>query len=470
VKDFTIDSDYDLTIKGGTVVTASGAFQGDLGVRGRRIAAWGIDLRGRQELDAGEMLVLPGAVDPHVHLNMPAGPTRSSDDWASGTLAAACGGTTTLVDFVEPEPGQTLTDALGARQAEATGRTHIDYGLHMTLASADPATLAAVPHIMAAGCPTFKAYTTYEGFALQDSEMLAAMQAVAAAGGMLMVHCENDAMIKSAEAQLIAENRLDPSAHPVSRPARAEADAIQHVIHLAATAACPVYIVHISTLEGALALRKARHAGLAVKGETCPQYLLLDDSLYAKPGFEAAKFVCSPPLRTSQDNMALWTRLADGTIDVAATDHCPFNFAGQKELGKQDFRRIPNGLPGVELRLSLMYTFGVRAGQINMEDWVRICCTAPAMAFGLYPRKGSLAPGADADIIIFDPERKVKISQPALHEQVDYTPYEGLALNGTPRTVLQRGKILFDDGKFLGAPGAGNFLPGSFPTGSRPGP
>lgn len=469
MKDFTIKSELDLVISGGTLVTASGAFRGDLGVRDGRIVAWGHALRARQELDAQGMLVLPGAVDPHVHLNMPAGATRSSDDWASGTLAAACGGTTTVVDFVEPEAGQSLIDALRARQAEADGRTHTDYGLHMTLPSADPATLASVPHIVDAGCPTFKAYTTYEGFALHDSEMLAAMRAVAAAGGVLMVHCENDAMIKSAQAQLITEGRVDPSAHPVSRPARAEADAIQHVIHLAAGAACPLYIVHISTLEGALAVKKARRAGLAVMGETCPQYLLLQDGLYSAPGFEGAKYVCSPPLRTPSDNSALWTRLADGTIGVVATDHCPFNFKGQKDLGAQDFRRIPNGLPGVELRLSLMYTFGVRAGHITKEAWVRSCSTAPAKAFGLSPRKGSLAPGADADIVIFDPERKFKVSQAALHEEVDYTPYEGLVLTGCPRTVLQRGQILFDGGEFLGAPGAGDFLPGSLPIASQSG-
>ncbi len=461
--------EFDLAIKGGTLVTASGVFETDIGINGGSIAAWGDRLKGRRELDAGGMLVLPGGVDPHVHLAMPAGPTRSSDDWASGTLAAACGGTTTLVDFVEPEPGQSLVDALQARRAEADGQVHIDYGLHMTLRWADEATLASVPDIVAAGCPTFKAYTTYEGFRLNDADMLAAMQAVAAAGGTLMVHCENDAMIHLAQARLIAQGRTGPSAHPLSRPPEAEADAVQHVIHLATQAACPVYIVHISTSEGALAVQAAKDHGLDVMGETCPQYLLLDEGLFSAPGFDAAKYVCSPPLRAPEHASALWRYLAQGTIDVVATDHCPFNFDGQKNLGSADFRQIPNGLPGVELRLALMHTFGVRTGRISLANWVHLCSTAPARTFGLYPRKGSLAPRADADIVIFDPMRTFGVTHGDLHEQVDYTPYEGLTLTGSPRTVLQRGKILFDEGHFVGQPGAGAFLAGDSPTASRSG-
>ncbi len=464
MKDFTISRKFDLTVTGGTLVTASGVFRADLGLIDGRIAAWGERLEGRQTLDAHGMLVLPGAVDPHVHLAMPAGKTQSSDDWASGTLAAACGGTTTVVDFVEPEPGQTLADALQARRAEADGKAYLDYGLHMTLRQTDPATLASVPDMVAAGCPTFKAYTTYEGFRLNDNQMLAAMHAVAAAGGLLMVHCENDAMIKAAQARLAAEGHSDPSAHPASRPARAEADAVQHIIQLGAESDCPVYIVHISTREGVLAVRDARQQGGSVTGETCPQYLLLDDSLYAAPGFEGAKVVCSPPLRTPGDISEVWDGLADGSIDVVATDHCPFNFDGQKDLGALDFRQIPNGLPGIELRLSLMHTFGVRTGRISLADWVRLCATGPARAFGLDPRKGNLSPGADADIVVFDPKRKFEVTQSALHENVDYTPYEGRILTGMPRTVLKQGEILCHEGQFVGGAATGTFLAGRSPS------
>lgn len=461
MKDFTINQALDLTIRGGTLVTAAGVFQADLGVTGGRIAAWGERLRGHRELDASGMLVLPGAVDPHVHLAMPAGPTQSSDDWASGTLAAACGGTTTVVDFVEPEPGQSLAEALEERRAQADGHAHVDYGLHMTLRAADASTLASVPEMVAAGCPTFKAYTTYDGFRLSDPEMLAAMRAVASAGGMLMVHCEDDAMIKDAQARLIARGRTDPSAHPASRPSIAEADAIEHIIQLGADTGCPIYVVHISTQEGAASVRAARHSGWKVIGETCPQYLLLDDSRYAAPGFEGAKFTCSPPLREPVDSHELWRGLVDRSISVVATDHCPFNFSGQKDLGAEDFRQIPNGLPGIELRLSLIHSFGVRTGIISLPEWVRMCSTAPAMAFGLHPRKGSLVPGADADVVIFDPDHGFKATHSALHENVDYTPYEGLVLTGFPRTVLKHGEIVWDDGRFLGRMGAGVFLAGA---------
>jgi dihydropyrimidinase len=464
VTDFTIASEFDLVIRGGTLVTASGVFQADLGVRAGRIAAWGTGFDGRRVLDADGLLVLPGAVDPHVHLAMPAGATRSSDDWASGTLAAAFGGTTTVLDFIEPEPGDSLAAAKQARLEEASQGACIDFGLHMTLSRADPETLADVPAMVGAGCPSFKAYTTYEGFRLDDAEMLRVMQAVSDAGGLLMVHCENDAIIQSAREELIHAGQSGPSAHPRSRPALAESDAVEHVIRLADAAACPLYVVHISTREGALAVRAAKQRGQPVTGETCPQYILLDEGAYASPGFEAAKFVCSPPLRAEEHLAALWKSVTDGTIDTLGTDHCPFNFDGQKDLGATDFRLIPNGLPGIELRLSLAYTNGVQGGRIGLSDWVRLCSTAPAQVFGLYPRKGSLAPGADADIVLFDPSRKMDITHSNLHERVDYTPYEGMALSGFPRTVLRRGDVIVDQGRFTGASGSGVFLPGSLST------
>lgn len=457
---FTNLGTFDLVIRGGTLVTAADAYPGDLGITDGKIAALGLGLRGRRELDAAGMLVIPGGVDPHVHLAMPAGGIRTSDDWESGTRAAACGGTTTVIDFVEPEAGQSLADALAQRRAKAEASAGVDFGLHMTLRWADDATLDAVSGMVAAGCPSFKAYTTYDGFRLEDPDLLRAMTAVGRSGGMLMVHCENDAMIRSAREELAAAGRLGPASHPRSRRPASEAEAVSRVLRLADAAACPVYIVHLSTREGAQLLRAAKELGQTAWGETCPQYLLLDDSSYARPEFEGAKFVCSPPLRPPEHGAALWAGLSDGTLDTVGTDHCAFNFVGQKDLGRQDFRLIPNGLPGIELRLALIYTFAVRQRGFSLSDWVRLCCTEPARLFGLHPRKGSLVPGADADVVIFDPQAPWEVHQAALHEQVDYTPYEGLSLQGRPRQVLRRGEVIADDGVFVGAGRGGEFLPG----------
>ena len=458
---------FDLIIRGGQLVTESEIVPTDLGILRGKVAAWGQDLRGSRVLDAHGMLVVPGAVDPHVHLAMPAGRTRSSDDWATGTLAAAWGGTTTVIDFVEPELGQSLADALQSRREEAEEKAVLDFGLHMTLRWADPQTLADVPRMVAAGCPSFKAYTTYDGFLLDERGMLRAMRAVAAVDGVLMVHCEDNSMIETAQAHLVADGQMGPSAHPASRPPEAEGAAIRQVIELAAQTGCQLYVVHISTREGVEAVQAAKARGLPVTGETCPQYLLLSDAKYELPGFEPAKYVCSPPLRGAGHADALWTGLSRGFLEVVGTDHCPFNFKGQKDLGAEDFRLIPNGLPGIELRMALMYTFGVRTGRLGLLEWVRLCATAPAIRFGLHPRKGSLSPGADADVVIFDPERRMVVSSNTLHEAVDYTPYEGFELVGYPKTVLVAGDILIDDGRLHERRGPGRFLPGRLEPGVR---
>ncbi len=451
-------SNFDLVIRGGTLVTAADTIQADLGICDGVIAALGQDLIGLETLDASGKLVLPGAVDPHVHLEMPAGPTTSSDDWESGTVAAACGGTTTVVDFVEPEPGESLMRAFEARRAQAEGRAAIDFGLHMTLSRADADTLAQIPDVAAAGLTSFKTYTTYEGLRLSDEEFLRAMQAVKQAGGLLMVHAENHAMIEHLKREFIAAGQVAPRYHPRSRPAAAEGEAIERVLALAEIAHVPVYVVHVSTARGADAIRRARARGQMVFGETCPQYLLLTEAEYERPGFEGAKFVCSPPLRTAQDNTALWGALARGILSTVGTDHCPFNLRGQKELGLGKFTDIPGGLPGIEARLALMYTCGVRAGRLTLNRWVEVCCAAPARLFGLYPRKGTLMPGADADVVIFDPDKHVTLSQSLLHEKVDYTPYEGLELRGYPVVTLSRGIVLVQDGRWVGPEGHGQYL------------
>ena len=478
--------DYDTVIRDGALITPEGAIQADLGIAGEFIAAIGQGLEGARTLDAAGKLVIPGAIDPHVHLEMPAGPVRSSDDWVTGTIAAACGGTTTVIDFVEteipgrgPEPSRSafqLREALAARRAQADGRAVVDYGLNMTLLDAEPATGAEIPGIISAGCPSFKTYMTYS-FKLTDEVLVAAMAAVGKAGGMVMVHAENDAGIAYMRQQLVAAGHTEPRYHPVSRPAGMEVEAIERALALAEVAGCPIYIVHISTARGAAAVAAARGRGQAAYGETCPQYLLLTEEEYWRPGFEGAKFVCSPPLRTAGDNVALWEYLDADDLQTVGTDHCPFFFeaknspeTGGKDLGcaggaYPPFTRIPGGMPGIESRLSLLYSFGVREGRLSLERWVDACSSDPARIFGLYPRKGALAIGSDADIVIFDPERAVTISRQdggddaiRLHEHCDYTPYEGFRVHGWPELTMLRGRVIAEGGRFIGGAGGGQFL------------
>lgn len=449
---------YDLAILNGTLVTADDAIKADLAISSGKFAAIGDGFEAASTIDASEKLVLPGAIDPHVHLEMPIGSTQSSDDWRSGTIAAACGGTTTVIDFVEPEDDQTLAEALTSRRELAAGCSAIDYGLHMTITNAQAATLAQIPGIVAAGCPSFKTYTIYEGFRLNDDELLSVLETVRLAGGWVLVHAENSAIIAMGQKQLLADGKTGPENHPISRPAIAEVEAIQRTLALAETADASIYIVHISTAGGIEALCTARRRGVSASGETCTQYLMLTDERYDAEGFEAAKYVCSPPLRGEDDRQRLWKALSDHELDIVATDHCPFFFEGQKDLGRDDFTHIPGGMPGIESRLALLYTFGVRTGKISLSRWVETCSTAAAKIFGLYPRKGSLEIGADADLVIFDPSLEVTLSSKILHESVDYTPYEGQQLTGYPLTTIARGEVLYTDGEFVGPLGRGRFL------------
>jgi dihydropyrimidinase len=455
---------FDLVVRNGLLVTAGDTFQADIGISAGVITALGQNLSGDELLDASGKLVLPGAVDPHVHLEMPAGPVTSSDNWETGTIAAACGGVTTVLDFIETETDQTLVQAYETRRAQAESQAVIDFGLHMTLSHADRETLAQIPGVVAAGMPSFKTYTTYEGLRLSDEGLLAAMLAVKAAGGMVMVHAENHAIIEHKKQELISAGQLSPHYHPLSRPASAEAEAIQRVLAFAETSGALIYIVHVSTARGAQEIAGARKRGQAVIGETCPQYLVLTDAEYDRPGFEGAKFVCSPPLRKAADNTALWNALGQGDLQTVGTDHCPFMYRGQKDLGSDQFTKIPNGIPGIETRLALLYSFGVSAGRISLNQWVQLCCTTPARVFGLYPQKGTLAIGSDADLVIFDPNKKATLSHAMLHEHVDYTPYEGMEVRGYPVITISHGKILVRDGNFVGPKGQGRFLIGKSPA------
>ena len=450
---------FDLVISNGTLVTAESTMQADLGIDGERIAALGRGLAGKKTIDASGMLVLPGAVDEHVHLQMPVGEFSSSDDFYTGTVAAACGGTTTIIDFADPKPDQTLVEGLAQRQAEAAGKVVIDYGLHMTLRRASDEVLAQVPNSISAGSASFKLYMAYEGLRLADGGLLLALDALQKHGGRVLVHAENHHAIMYLTARALAEGRTGPQNHPLTRPDIMEAEAIHRLLSLAEVTGTPVVLAHLSCALGLEAVRTARGRGQIVWVETCPQYLLLDQKEYLRPGFEGAKFVMAPPPRTETDRAALWAGLAAGEVNTIATDHCPFFYSTQKVRGKDDFSRIPGGAPGIETRLALTYSHGVRTGRLSPERWVQVCCTEPAQRFGLAPRKGTLAVGADADIVLFDPERTVVLSHESLHQNVDYTPYEGWQVQGYPVTVLSRGEVIVRDGQPVGAAGRGQFLP-----------
>jgi dihydropyrimidinase len=458
---------FDLVIKNGTIVNAGECFRADIGIRGERIAAIGERLSGLRQLDAQGMLVTPGAVDVHVHLHLPAGGGLvSSDDFFTGTRAAAFGGTTSLIDFVEAEAGQPLLEALAARRAEADDQVVIDYGLHMTLAAADIAKLGQVPAVVEAGCSTFKLYLAYPGFQLDDGAFLRALETIRDAGALPIVHAENGRVIQTLAERYRARGETAPIWRARSRPSVMEGEAAGRAIDLAALAGVPLYIVHASCREVVERVAGARARGLPVFGETCPQYLLLNDSLYARPGPEGMLPVCSPPLRSEPDQRRLWEGLARGDLQVVATDHCPFMRA-DKARGAGDFAHIPGGLPAVEARFPLLYTFGVRRRRISLNRWVEICCTAPARLFGL-AGKGTIAVGYDADVVIFDPNRRVTLSTETLHERVDWTPFEGMELAGWPAVVLSRGEVIVapceDDAArldFRAAPGRGRFIPRS---------
>jgi dihydropyrimidinase len=449
---------FDLVITNGTIVTAEATARADLGIAAGRIAAIGTGLHGSETIDATGKLVLPGAIDEHVHLEMPVGEFASSDDFYTGTVAAACGGTTAIVDFAEPKPGQPLVEGLHDRRAKAEAKVVIDYGLHMTLSRTDDATLDQIPSSIEAGAASFKLYMTYQGLRLDDGGLLRALAALREYGGRALVHAENHHAIAYLTAKALAEGRTRPENHPLTHPDLMEAEAIHRLLSLARVAGAPLVLAHLSCALGLEEVRRARERGQTVWVETCPQYLLLDEKEYRRPGFEGAKFVMAPPPRTAADREALWGGLSAGEIDTVATDHCPFFYATQKTRGRDNFSQIPGGAPGIETRLPLLYTHGVRAGRLTPERWVQVCCTAPARRFGLAPRKGSLSVGADADVVIFDPDRRVIVSAETLHQNVDYCPYEDWEVQGYPETVLSRGEIIVRDGEFVAAPGRGQFL------------
>ena len=448
----------DLVIRHGTVVTATAVFPADVAITGEQIAAIGHGLRGRREIDATGHYVIPGAIDGHVHLGMPIGRFTSTDDFFHGTRAAAFGGTTAIVDFVETRPDETMLNALAARRAVAADAV-IDYGLHMTIGPTDIAKLDQLAEARAAGCGSVKLYMAY-GLRLTDGDLLLALEKAAEVDAQPVVHAENWDVITTLIARNLAAGRTTPRWHPRSRPAELEGEAAGRVIDIATYVGAPVHIFHVSCAATVERIAAAKARGLPVTGETCPQYLYLTDEAYDRPGVAGALPVCSPPLRPATDRDALWRALSAGALDLVTTDHCPFT-ADEKATGLGDFSRIPGGVPSIESRLALVYAglVGDHAAPdpTTLSRWVDVCCTTPARVFG-FGRKGQLLPGYDADIVLFDPARGYTITPGSLHETSGWTPYDGLTVRGWPATTISRGELIVADGQWLGAAGRGRFV------------
>jgi len=451
-------------ITNGRIVTATDDFPGDILINNEQIAAVGSPgtfaaLQADTVLDARGKYIFPGAIDVHTHMELPLPTTVASDDFETGTIAAACGGTTTILDFANQQRGHSLAEALQAWHRKADGKAVIDYGFHITITDLASAPEAAMDEMIAAGVTTFKLLMAYPGtFMVDDETIYRVLRRSAQLGGLVMVHAENGITIDFLVREAIAAGHTAPAYHALTRPAILEGEAAQRAIKLASLAEAALYVVHVSCAHSLRAVAAARAKGSPVWGETCPQYLYLDDSCYAAPGFEGAKFVCTPPMRSDADREALWVGLQRRELQVVSTDHAPFNFHGQKDLGLHDFTKIPNGLPGVEHRVILLYG-GVREGSLDIQHFVDLISTMPAKLFGLFPRKGTIAPGSDADLVIFDPERTATISAAAQHQRVDYTPYEGMRVKGMPDIVLLRGRVIVRGSEYVGGTGGGQYLP-----------
>jgi len=454
-------------IHSGLLLSATGSCPADVLIDGESVAALAdpgseIARAWRQSadtlIDASGKYVLPGGIDVHTHMELPFGGTFASDTFETGTIAAAWGGTTTIVDFAVQSKGSSLLAGIDAWHAKADGNCAIDYGFHAIVSDVNDATLKEMDAAVGAGVTSFKMFMAYPGvFYSTDGDIFLAMQRAKANGAVIMMHAENGIAIDRLVAQALAEGHGDPVYHGLTRPPELEGEATSRAIQLAKVSGAPLYIVHLTASQALDAVTEARDAGQNVFAETCPQYLYLALDDLAKPGFEGAKYVASPPLRPREHIDALWKGLRSNDLSVISTDHCPFCFKDQKELGRGDFSKIPNGMPGVEHRMDLIFQ-GVAADRISKERWVELTSTTPARMFGLYGRKGVIAPGADADIVVYDPQATQTISAETHHMNVDYSAYEGMEITGRVETVLSRGSVVIRDGSFHGKPGHGRFL------------
>src|SRR5437867_408059 len=453
---------FDTIIANGKVVTATDTYLADIAISAGKIEVVGQNLprqNAARVLEAMGKYVFPGGIDVHTHLDMPFGGTSSADDFETGTRAAAFGGATTLIDFAIQYKGQSLRTAFDTWMSKASQRAVCDYSFHCIVTDLGGTQLQEMNALVDEGVTSFKLFMAYPGvFMLDDASIFKALQTTAKNGGLVCMHAENGSAIDVIVQQALAEGKKAPKYHALTRPTTAEAEATSRAIALAEMAGAPVYIVHLSCNDALEKVREARDRGLPAYAETCPQYLYLSLENMDAPGFEGAKYVFTPPLREKWNQEKLWQGLAKDILQVVSTDHCPFCFKEQKELGKDDFTKIPNGGPGIEHRLSLVYTGGVHGKHFSPNRFVQLVATAPAKLFGLYPRKGTIAVGSDADLVIFDPNHEESISAKTHHMRVDYSMFEGIRIKGAPKTVFSRGRAVIDSGKFVGRPGAGQFL------------
>ncbi len=448
-------------IKNGNVVTAVDNYTADILIEDDKVSVIGrrLDMEADKTIDASDKLVIPGGIDPHTHMELPFGGTSASDDFRTGTRAAAHGGTTTIIDFAVQNHGESLIQAVDNWHKKAEGKTAIDYGFHLITTDLPDERVPEMKQLINEGVMSFKLFMAYPGvFLADDATIFRAMKNAGQAGGLVCMHAENGIVINEIIKHALAEGKTAPKYHALTRPTKAEAEGVHRAIAIAEMADAPVYIVHLSCSDALEEVREARDAGLPAYAETCPQYLFLDYSYYEQEGFEGAKYVMTPPLREKWNQDKLWQGLAGNDLQVISTDHCPFCFKEQKELGRDDFTKIPNGGPGVEHRMSLIYNGGVAGNRISLNRFVELTSTAAAKLFGLFPRKGTIAVGSDADIVIFDPNEEQTISAATHHMNVDYSAYEGMTIRGAVKTVLSRGKVVIEDGEYVGHAGDGQFL------------
>ncbi|HEX8707078.1 MAG TPA: dihydropyrimidinase [Pyrinomonadaceae bacterium] len=447
-------------IRNGRVVTAVDDYRADILIEGETISVIGarLEMEADRVIDAAGRLVIPGGIDPHTHMELPFGGTQASDDFRTGTIAAAYGGTTTIIDFAVQYKGQTLTEALDNWHAKAEGKTAVDYGFHLITTDLEDDRVPEMHRVMEEGVTSFKLFMAYPGvFLVDDATIFRAMSAAGERGGLICMHAENGIVINEIIKRALAAGRTAPKYHALTRPTIAEAEGVHRAIAIAEMAEAPVYIVHLSCADSLNQVRQARDRGLPAFAETCPQYLFLSIDDYDEPGFGGAKYVMTPPLREKWNQAELWKGLRMDDLQVISTDHCPFCMKEQKELGRDDFSKIPNGAPGVEHRVSLIYN-GVVENRLSLNRFVELTSTAAAKMFGLFPRKGTIAVGSDADIVIFDPEKEQTISVATHHMNVDYSAYEGKTIKGSVEVVFSRGRIVIEDGQYKGKAGDGRFL------------
>lgn len=464
-------AEFDLIIRGGTVVTASDTTQCDVGIRNGKVVALADSLDdGAKIIDASGKLVLPGGIDSHCHIDQPGSHgVESADDFESGSISAACGGTTTIIPFAAQYRGQSLRAVVDDYHTRAKGKAVIDYAFHLIISDPSDQVLGQdLPALIREGHTSFKVYMTYDALKLDDSQMLKVLTTARREGAMVMVHAENHDVISWLSEQLVAAGHTEPKYHAVSHAAPAEREATHRAITFAEIIDLPMLIVHVSAREAIDEIAKARQKGLRIHGETCPQYLFLTADDLDRPGFEGAKYICSPPPRDAANQDFVWRGIETGTLDVFSSDHAPYRFddpEGKKNQGENaPFTKVPNGVPGIEIRLPMLFSEGVGKQRISLNQFVAITATNPAKIYGLYPRKGTIAVGADADIAIWDPDKPVTISIDMLHDNLDYTPYEGREITGYPILTLSRGEVVWDGKDPKGTPGRGQFLECDLPN------